>query len=74
MEMFWPPATPSPARRRLDPFGDEVEGRASLHLDRIVGVVGEDVGRSVVRRIVSPPAFQSESPIRRGSGRTCSAP
>src|SRR5918994_5132202 len=41
---------------RLDRRGvDEVEGRAALHLDRRARVVGEDEGRCVERRVVTPP-------------------
>src|SRR5262245_48361067 len=36
---------------------DEVERRAALHLDRRVGVMGEDEGRGVERRVRAPPAL-----------------
>ncbi len=43
--------------RFLDAPGDEVEGRAALHDDRLARVMGEDVSRRMVRRVRTPPAF-----------------
>jgi hypothetical protein len=43
--------------RRLDAVGDEVEGRAALHRQRVAGVVGEDEDIGVERRLVAPPAL-----------------
>ena len=42
--------------RRFEAVGDEVKRRAALHLDRVVGVVGEDEDGGVIRRLVAPPA------------------
>src|SRR5690349_5262895 len=39
----------------VEPAGDEVEGRPALHLDRLVGVMGEHEHRRVVRRLGTPP-------------------
>ena len=33
-----------------------MEGRTAVHFDRVVGVVGEDEHRRVVRRLVPPPS------------------
>ena len=63
------------SERRLDPLGDEMEGRAALHLDRRAGVVGQDEGRRVIGGIVAPPALpRLVGPIRRAPGRTCCGP
>ena len=43
--------------RGLDPFGDECEGGASLHLQRLTGMMGEHEDRRVERRVVTPPAL-----------------
>ena len=52
-----PPAASSRLRqRRLDPVGDEVEGRPALHLQRLALVVGEDEDRHVEGRVLAPPA------------------
>ncbi len=40
----------------VEPLRDEVEGRPALHLDRLVGVVGEHEHRGVVGRLGTPPA------------------
>src|SRR5947209_15055939 len=43
--------------RGINPVRDEVERSAALHHDRLAGMVREDKRRSVIGRIVSPPAF-----------------
>ena len=67
-----PPATemfrlaglgPRPLERGLDPVGHEVEGRAALHLDRVVRVMGEHEDGVVVRRIRPPPAAPVAIPL-----------
>src|SRR3954468_12527140 len=40
----------------VEAVGDEVEGRPALHLDRLVGVMGEHDHRCVIRRLGPPPA------------------
>ena len=40
----------------VEAVGDEVEGRPALHLDRLVGMMGEHEYRRVVGRIGPPPA------------------
>jgi hypothetical protein len=40
----------------VEAVGDEVERRAALQLDRVVGVVGHDEDGGVVGRLVAPPA------------------
>ncbi len=42
--------------RGLDPFGDECEGGASLHLQRLTGMMGEHEDRRVEGMVVAPPA------------------
>src|SRR6202030_518752 len=42
---------------RVHPIGDKVEGGAAGHFDRCARVVGEHENRSMVRRIVAPPAL-----------------
>ena len=78
-------ATPPPTRtsraarprrrlleRGVDAVGDEVEGRAALHLERRARVVRQHEHRHVVGRVVAPPALPGVvGPRRRGSGRTC---
>src|SRR5262249_54211781 len=44
-------------QRPLDTVGDEVEGRAALHLERRPRMVGEDEDRTVIGRRVAPPAL-----------------
>ena len=41
--------------RRVDAVGDEVEGGAALHRHRIMRVMGQDVDRRVIWRILAPP-------------------
>src|ERR1700693_774617 len=43
--------------RGVNPLRDEVERGAALHYDRLTGMVRQDERRSVIGRIVSPPAF-----------------
>jgi hypothetical protein len=43
--------------RALDPVGDEVERRASVHFDRLARVMRDHEHVVVVRRVVSPPAL-----------------
>src|SRR3954451_1107350 len=43
--------------RGMNPVRDEVERGAALHYDRLAGMVRQDKRRSVIRRIVSPPAL-----------------
>src|SRR3954454_4983391 len=40
----------------VEAAGDEVEGRPTFHLDRLVSVMGEHKHRRVVRRLGTPPA------------------
>ena len=71
----WTVAAPPPSRMsspagrgerlvecRLDAVGDEVEGRAALHLDRVVRVVREHEHRVVVRRVRRPTSRASLRP------------
>jgi hypothetical protein len=62
--------------RGLDPIGDEDEGGASLHLQRLAGMVGEHEDRRVEERVVAPPHLSREGPRSTGPGRprTCSCP
>jgi hypothetical protein len=53
--------------RGLDPIGDEEEGGASGHLQRLAGVVGEHEDRRMERRVLAPPALQGRS-SRHGPG------
>ena len=48
--------------RSLDALGDEGEGRASFHLERLARVMGDDEHGMMEGRIGAPPAF----PRRRG--------
>ena len=48
-------------QRRLDAVGDEVEGGAALHLERLALVVGEDEDRHVEGRVLAPPAVARTS-------------
>ena len=43
--------------RRVDPVGDEMEGLPALHCDWRSGVVDEDEGQRVIRRIEAPLTF-----------------
>src|SRR5439155_1744194 len=49
--------------RGLDPVGDEVEGRAALHRNRVARVVGEHEDRRVVGRVLAPPACPGLVPV-----------
>src|SRR3954469_4484945 len=53
-------ALPGPLARLcvsgVEAAGDEVEGRPTFHLDRLVSVMGEHKDRRVVRRLGTPPA------------------
>src|SRR5436190_3508156 len=40
----------------VEAVGNKVEGGPAFHLDRLVGVMGEDTHRRVVRRLWTPPA------------------
>src|SRR5207248_10972700 len=42
--------------RGVEAVDDEVERRPAGELDRLVRVVGEDEDRSVIRRLLAPPA------------------
>ena len=44
-----------PVERRINPVGDEVEGRAALHLAALARMVGQHEDRHVKRRILAPP-------------------
>src|SRR5690242_711859 len=44
-------------QRRLDTLGDEDEGGAACHLDRIARMVRQHEGRRDIGRIVAPPAL-----------------
>src|SRR5687767_8348320 len=44
-------------QRFLDSFGDEVEGRAARHLDRLAPVMRKHEDRYVIRRGFAPPAL-----------------
>jgi hypothetical protein len=54
-------------RAGFDPVDDEVEGGASLHLDGVAGVVGEDVDRVVEGWLVTPPAVPRVLPPGAGT-------
>src|SRR5205814_9041757 len=43
--------------RGVDAVGDEVEHRATFHLERASRVVREHENRRVIRRLVAPPAL-----------------
>src|SRR6185295_11323667 len=47
---------PGLLERGLDPVGHERERRAALHRQRLARVVGEHEHRSVVGRVIAPPA------------------
>ena len=62
-DVFAPPRVLGPLKRCADPFGDEVEGRAALHFERIPAVMRKDEDGHVEGRILSPPAIPgTESP------------
>jgi hypothetical protein len=46
----------SPLERGLDPVGDELERRAAVHRQRLARMVGQHEDRSVVGRVLAPPA------------------
>ena len=48
-------------QRGVNPFGDEVEGCATVHGDRIPRVFGEHEDRRMVRGYIAPPPFQLSS-------------
>src|SRR5688572_6753217 len=48
---------PGSSQGFLDPFGDEVEGRATRHLDRLARVMRQHEDRYVIRRAFAPPAL-----------------
>ena len=69
-----PAAARARSERLVDALGDEVEGRAALHLERGARVVRQDEHRHMVRRVVAPPAAPRPRPARgRGRDRTCCA-
>src|SRR3954451_18378063 len=47
----------------VEAAGDEVEGRAAFHLDRLMSVMGEHKERRVGKRLGAPPAATSLSPL-----------
>src|SRR5690349_8128235 len=47
----------------MEALRHEMESRAAVHLDRVAGVVGEHVHRSVVGRLVAPPATPILAPL-----------
>jgi hypothetical protein len=51
-------------QRGLDAIGDEMKGRAPLHLERLPGVMGEDEDGVVVWRILPPVARPRIRPPR----------
>ena len=55
-DVFAPPRVLGPLKGCVDAFGDEVEGRAALHFERIAGVMRKDEDGHVEGRILSPPA------------------
>ena len=76
-----PAARLRPLQRRVDPAGDEVEGRAALHRERRPRVVRQHEDGHVIRRLVAPPALpavvrprpahRAEHVAARGSRRRC---
>jgi hypothetical protein len=63
-DVFAPPRVLGPLKRCLDALGDEVEGRAALHFERIAGVMRKDEDGHVEGRILSPPAIPGTVPPR----------
>src|SRR5438034_10991228 len=50
----------------VEAAGDEVEGRPTFHLDRLVSVMGEHKHRRMVRRLGTPPAAPVLIPLAAG--------
>ena len=48
---------PSRVQRRVNTVGDEVKRRAAIHRDRRARMMGEHEHRTVIGRVVAPPAF-----------------